>query len=253
MIYGSWDIKHDRKNFFSFWTIFCPFAPPPPPPNNSENQSFQKMKKTPRDIIILHKRTINGSWDMKCTRRIFFVILGHFFLFYSLKKWKFQKNEKKPWRYHHFTQVYQNSWSYAILFLRYGVWQMYCYFSFWAIFFLFTNEKKWNSPKHENFKKMKKKGLEISFYANHDHILYCSWDMARETCNCYFSFWAIFCPFTSLPTLPDLEISFYTCVPKIMISWCTVPEIWWATDGWTDGRKRWHIEVTFKKAKGVLV
>ena len=65
----------------------------------------------------------------------------------------------------------------------------------------------------------------------------------------FLSFWAIFCPFTSLPTLPDLEISFYTCVPKIMISWCTVPEIWWATDG----RKRWHKEVTFKKAKGVLV
>ena len=46
-----------------------------------------------------------------------------------------------------------------------------------------------------------------------------------------------------------LEVScFYTCVPKIMISWRTVPEIWCTTDGgmdqrtegWTDGQTdRW--------------
>ena len=37
-----------------------------------------------------------------------------------------------------------------------------------------------------------------------------------------------------------LEIlSVYTCVPKIMIRWCTVPEKWCATNG----RKKWHIEV----------
>ena len=32
----------------------------------------------------------------------------------------------------------------------------------------------------------------------HDHMLYCSWDMVRDRCNCYFSFWTIFCPFTPL-------------------------------------------------------
>ena len=41
--------------------------------------------------------------------------------------------------------------------------------------------------------------------------------------------------------------SSYTCVLKIMIRWCTVPKIWCAkhgrTDGWTEGRKKWHIEV----------
>ena len=32
-----------------------------------------------------------------------------------------------------------------------------------------------------------------------------------------------------------LEISsFYTCVPKIMIRWCTVPEVWCAKDGGTE-------------------
>ena len=35
---------------------------------------------------------------------------------------------------------------------------------------------------------------------NHDHMLYCFWDMVSDRCNCYFSFWAIFCPFTPLTT-----------------------------------------------------
>ena len=46
-----------------------------------------------------------------------------------------------------------------------------------------------------------KKCLEISFYTSVPKImimLYCSWDMACNRCNCYFSFWAIFCPFTPL-------------------------------------------------------
>ena len=30
MMYDSWDMEHDRQNFFSFWTIFCPFTPPSP-------------------------------------------------------------------------------------------------------------------------------------------------------------------------------------------------------------------------------
>ena len=35
----------------------------------------------------------------------------------------------------------------------------------------------------------------------------------------------------------SLDISsFYICVPKIMIRWCTFPEIWCAMDGWTDGQ-----------------
>ena len=35
-----------------------------------------------------------------------------------------KKNEENTWRYHHFTQLYQKLWSYAILFLRYGAWWM---------------------------------------------------------------------------------------------------------------------------------
>ena len=33
---------------------FFPFRPPPPQPYNPENQNFEKMKKVPEDIIILH-------------------------------------------------------------------------------------------------------------------------------------------------------------------------------------------------------
>ena len=73
---------------------------------------------------------------------------------------------------------------------------------------------------------------------NHDHILYCSWDMAHDGCN-YFSYWAIFCPFSPL-TAQEIKIKknnekkhleilsfyteilpFYTIVPKIMIIYCT--------------------------------
>ena len=78
---------------------------------------------------------------------------------------------------------------------------------------------------------------------NHDHRLPCSWDMACDGCNCYFSFWAFFCPFTLLiakkwkfqrnnkKKKQQLEISsFKTSVPKIMIMCFTVPEIWHVTD-----------------------
>ena len=71
---------------------------------------------------------------------------------------------------------------------------------------------------------------------NHDHMLYYFWEKARDTCNFYFSFWAIFYPFIPLKAQKikisqkwkkTLQISsFYTCVPKTMIRWCTVPEIW---------------------------
>ena len=96
----------------------------------------------------------------------------------------------------------------------------------------------------KQWKKTKKTGHVINLHKcskNYDHMVYCSWDMAHDRCNCYFSFWAIFCPFTALTCLKNenfkknekqkMEISsFYTCVPKIMIICNTVPEIWHVTD-----------------------
>ena len=58
-------------------------------------------------------------------------------------------------------------------------------------------------------KKIKTPGDIMSLHKcikNQDHILCCSWDMARDRCNCYFfSFWAICCPFNSPP--PRLSLT----------------------------------------------
>ena len=128
--------------------------------------------------------------------------------------------------------MYQKSWLYAKLFLKYGVRRIQLLFFILGYFLLFY------SPKNENFKTMKKKPGDIILLRkctkNHDHMLYCSWDIVLEWCNCYFSFWAIFCPYTPPPLTArkmrkekkkHLKISFYTSVPKIMMMYCTVPEI----------------------------
>ena len=70
MINGSWDIKHNRQNFFVTGEHFLPFYSS----NNLENQYFEKMKNSSGDIIISHMGTINNnhmmyaSWDMECNR-----------------------------------------------------------------------------------------------------------------------------------------------------------------------------------------
>ena len=112
-------------------------------------------------------------------------------------------------------------------------------FSFWAIFRPFYPP---NSPPKKLQKTWKKKTpgdivILQKCTKNHDYVLYYSWDMARDGCNCCFSFWAIFCPFTPVTVQKikistkkkrkkSLEISLSTTVPKIMIISYTVPEIW---------------------------
>ena len=99
MMYGSWDMECDRHNFFSFWTIFCPFTPP----KNLENHNFEKTKKTPGDIIILHMCTINenhmmyGSWGYNSQWTVFW-ILGQFLPFdppNNPKNKNFEKMKKR--------------------------------------------------------------------------------------------------------------------------------------------------------------
>ena len=157
-------------------------------------------------------------------------------------------------------------------FLRYGAWRT----EFFVILDHFLDFYHPNNPKNQNFERLKNWRIMDSivifhfglFFCpftsltdqiikikkktpgdivilhkctkSHDHMLYCSLDMMHNGLNCYFSFCAIFYPFTFLhfkKWKKPLEISsFYICVPKIMIRWCTVPEIWCATDGQTDGR-----------------
>ena len=132
-----WFLRYGARKTGLFLILdnFCPFTPLfPLPPNNPENQNFEKMKKTPGDIIILHKCTINdnhmiyGSWDINCNRQIFFVILGHFLPFYPppfppspLTAWKMKK---KPGDISFYTSVPKLVIIGYILFLRYGVWRM---------------------------------------------------------------------------------------------------------------------------------
>ena len=145
-----------------------------------------------------HKLELNDVWFLRYeVWQNALVLWGHFLPFYSTnnpKNQNFEKMKKQTWRYHHFTQAYQKSWPYAILFL----------------------------------------------------------DMTYDKCKCYFSFWAIFCPFTPLTARkikmkkneksPEIS-SLYTGVPKIMIRWCMVPVIWCTTDGRMDRQKE---KVTYK-------
>ena len=58
MMYGSWDMEHDRQNFLSFWMFFALL-----PPMDPKNQIFEKIKKLPGHII-LHRCTINNNLMM---------------------------------------------------------------------------------------------------------------------------------------------------------------------------------------------
>ena len=172
-----------------------------------------------------------------------------FGLFFALYPPNSPKNEnfkkmKKPLETSSFQTSVPKLWSYGIRYWDTAHDRYNCYFLFWAIFFPFT-PLTW--PKNKDFEKMKKTSGDIilqNCIKNHDHMLYCSWDMACDGCNCYFSFWAFLCPFTPLTAQKikisqkwkkHLEISsFYTCILKIMIRWCMVPEKWCVMDGQTD-------------------
>ena len=87
------------------------------------------------------------------------------------KKWN-----RNTWRYHRFTEVYQKSWLYPIMFPRYCMmpWRMtdiIIIFPFGLFFALLPP----NSPKNENFQKIKKH-LEISsFYTSASKIVFRSY------------------------------------------------------------------------------
>ena len=106
--------------------------------------------------------------------------------------------------------MYQKLWSYAILFLRYGRVTDLIIFHFGLFFALLPPEP----PKKTKYKKKKKKkhthtpgDIILHMCAkNHDHMLYCYWDMACGRYNSYFSFWAIICPFNRLTAQ---KINFY--------------------------------------------
>ena len=83
MMYGSWDMESTTQNFFSFWTIFCPFTPLTP----QKIKILKKWKKrlkissfyscVPKIIIICV--TVREIW--RVTNVIFIFHFGLFFAF----------------------------------------------------------------------------------------------------------------------------------------------------------------------------
>ena len=124
----------------------------------------------------------HGDWRKEC-----FVILDHFLLFYSPNNLKNQ----------HFKPVYHKWQLYNVCF---QVWSLTD--RIFVILGHFLPFQLPDYPKCQNFKIEKKTHSDIIILhkctKNHNNMLHCSWDMARNGCNCYFSFWAILCPFTSL-------------------------------------------------------
>ena len=109
-----------------------------------------------------------------------------------------------------------------------------------------------NNPKNKNFQTMKKKCTK-----NHNHMLYCSWDMVRNRCN-YFNF-ALFFPLS--PTEQPKKSKFqknnkkntwrYHHFTHVYQKWWlddvrflrnSEPQMDGQTDGWTDEKSdiyRW--------------
>ena len=133
--------------------------------------------------------------------RIFFPSCTIFCPFTPLPAWKMKmsKKWKNAWIYHNFTQVYQTLWSQTVPEIWHVI-DVLVIFHLGLYFLLLPPLPPSNSPKNENLKKeWKKKPGDIILHKrtkNHGHMPYCSWDMAHDRCNCYFSFWAIFYSFT---------------------------------------------------------
>ena len=198
-MYSSWDMEHDR-HFFVILTIFCPFTP-------VTTQKIKTLKKWKKRFEILSFHTcapqmkiiwcmVLEIWSVTDT---FFSNCGSFFALLPIeqpRKSKFWKN-RNAWRCHHFTQVHHNDNH-----MMYGSCNMKHNRQFFVILDHFLHFNLTKNQKNKNFEKMKKKPgdtiILLKCIKNHDHILYCSWDIARDGRNCYFSSWTIFCPFTPI-------------------------------------------------------
>ena len=117
-----------------------------------------------------------------------------------------------------------------------------------------------NSLKNKNLKKTKKNPWDIIILhmcaRNYDHMMYGSWDMVPDRCNCYFSFWAIFALLLPLKPkkskfsknkkkIPEDMIILHMCAKNydqmMYGSWDMLHDR--RTDKQTNGQKKWHVEV----------
>ena len=91
---------------------------------------------------------------------------------------------------------------------------------------------------------------------NYDQMIYGSWDMVRDRCNCYFSFWTIFYSFNPPPSQPKKSKfwkneknvrRYHNFTYAFQKLWSD--DLWFLRyaaqwmDRWMDGWKKWCIEV----------
>ena len=178
------------------------------PPNSPKNQNFEKLTKTPGDIIILHMCTQNydhmmygffryGAWWMSLF--LFWAIFCPFTLLTAREIKILKKMKKMPPGdiiiLHMCTKNYCQ--------MVYDFWDMVCDRCNYFYFALLPIEAGAppNNTRNQNFEKMKKVPGDVIvlhiYTKNYDQMMYSSWDIVRDRCNCYFSFWAVFCPFTA--------------------------------------------------------
>ena len=132
-------------------------------------------------------------------RTEFFVILDKILLIYPLKTWKIKilKKWKKTPRditLHKCTRNQDHMLYYSWEIGR--MTDVIVIFHF-GLFFPLLQPKKWKNKNKKNKKKPEDVIIFHNCTKNHDHMLYCSWDMVCDRCN-YFSFLVIFCPFTPI-------------------------------------------------------
>ena len=157
MMYASWDIRHGRQSFLSFWAMFCPLTLL----TTCEIKIIKNEKNTwryYRFTLVSHKWWSYVVWFLRygAEQTEFFVILCHFLPFWPGKS-KFWKNDKK----------YQD------------------------IFCSFTPLL---TPKTEIWKNAKNNGDIILLQMctiNQDHMMYGSWDIKCKG-QSVLPFWAIF-------------------------------------------------------------
>ena len=141
-------------------------------------------------MCTINDNQIYGSWDIKCNRQNVLSFWAIFCPFTPLvtqkikisKKWK-----KKPGDINilHMCTINDNH--------MYGSWNIECNRQFFVILDHFL---PFSHPENlKNSEKMRKKAGDIIILdmctKNHDHMLYCFWDMPCDECNFHFLFWAI--------------------------------------------------------------
>ena len=130
--YGAW-----WTEFSVILDRFLPFYP-----NNLKNENTAwryhfTLVYTPQ-MTFTYMYVRYSSWDMKRDKKNILSFCNSPFT--PLKTWKNQnfekmKKKKKSQRYHHLTQMYQKSWSYARPFLRYDAWLILFYFGLFFCLF----------------------------------------------------------------------------------------------------------------------